>query len=386
MPLSDFNGSEQLDDLDGTTPRAARIDFGHDGVPGSRTSSSILTFFFSHIVFPSDLPHCHRYSDELSSRCVFFVVLVLRMTAPAVNFRFVTVIISEGIGIKTNSAPKVHAQLELKISNFLNYNQGRYSISTVVPMPLKDSNHEAVLEFSMSLSGMKELFDLIQDDWREPKNIAQQLDLCFDRFKKSHDYFKSLANEANSKALLQKAIAHATFADVVNTSLAFHETSVKISILEARGLMAMDSNGFSDPYCVLILRNLSSGHELYSDKTPIVNTSTNPRWNWSKIYALQSASVLEIRCLDRDLGMVDDFLGCAYIDLSDLRSQGASQDMWLPLCDEPSHDNKHAAMRLYSLSPNHKRGQVSIELRISTLLFFTHTFHRYVYSFNASIL
>jgi hypothetical protein len=285
-----------------------------------------------------------------------------------------------------NPAPKAHAQMELKISHFLNYNQGRHSINTVVPMPLKDLNHEVVLGFSMSLSGMKDLFGFIQDDWYDPKNLAQQLDLCFDRFKKSSDYFKSAAAEANSKVLTQKAIAHATFSDVVNTSLAFHETSVKVSVLEARRLMAMDSNGFSDPFCELILRNLSSGNELVSDKTPVVDSSLNPRWIWSKEYALQSAAVLEIRCLDYDAGMGNDFLGCAYIDLSDLRSQEGVQDVWLPLCDQPSSDNKHAAMRLYSLSPNHKRGQVSIELRISTLLFFTHTFHRYVYSFNASIL
>ena len=77
-------------------------------------------------------------------------------------------------------------------------------------------------------------------------------------------------------------------------------------------------------------------------------------------YTLQTAAIVEIRCKDYDAGMVDDFIGCACIDLSEIRKEtaGAVQDMWLTLCDKPREDVKHKAMRLLSLTPNAARGKV----------------------------
>ena len=267
-----------------------------------------------------------------------------------------------GIGPgRTLNSPKVIAQTELKINHFLNYKQGRHSINTVVPVPMKDFEHEIVLGFAMSLSGVEDIFGFIQDEWYEPKKLAQKLDLCFDRFRRSAEYFKTFANAADRKVSMQKAIVFATFQDVMNESLAFHETTVKLSIVEARGLMAMDSNGFSDPYCEVVVRYLNSGQGYIYDKTPIIKTSLNPTWNWSKEYTLNSAVIIEIRCFDHDVGMNDDFLGSTCVDLSDIRKQatGAVQEMWLTLCDEPNQDSKHKALRLLGLTPDPTRGQVS---------------------------
>lgn len=226
---------------------------------------------------------------------------------------------------------------------------------------MSDVEHDIVLGFSMSLSGMEDVFGSIQDEWYQPQKLAQKLDLCFDRFRRSADYFKSFANQADRRVSMQKAVVFATFQDIMNESLAFHETTVKVSIVEATGLLAMDSNGFSDPYCEVIVRYLNSGQSIVNDKTPIIKTSLNPRWDWSKEYTLKSAVVIEIRVFDHDVGMQDDFLGCACIDLSDIRKQAAGtvQEMWLPLCDEPNQDSKHKALRLLGLTPNPARGQVS---------------------------
>ncbi len=267
---------------------------------------------------------------------------------------------TEGIGSKAAIGPKIIAHSDLKIAHFLNFKQGRQSIHTVVPLPMSDLEHDIVLGFTMSLSGMEDVFGSIQDEWYQPQKLAQKLDLCFDRFRRSADYFKSFANQADRKVSMQKAVVFATFQDIMNESLAFHETTVKVSIVEATGLLAMDSNGFSDPYCEVILRYLNSGQSCGYDKTPIIKTSLNPRWDWSREYTLKSAMVVEIRVFDHDVGMNDDFLGCACVDLSDIRKQAAGviKEMWLPLCDEPSQDSKHKALRLLGLTPNSARGQV----------------------------
>jgi hypothetical protein len=180
--------------------------------------------------------------------------------------------------------------------------------------------------------------------------------------KQSVDYHKVLSKQADSRVHLQQAVVCAAFQDIMNESLAFHETTVKITVVEANALMAMDSNGFSDPYCEVIVRHVSTGKKVFPaiDKTAIVPTSLNPRWNFSKEYTLQSAAIVEFRCKDHDEGMRDDFLGCASIDLSDIRKEevGTVQDMWLTLCDEPSKDIKHDSIGLLSLTPNAARGKV----------------------------
>jgi hypothetical protein len=267
---------------------------------------------------------------------------------------------------------RTHARTELKVGHFLNHERGRLSINTVVPMPMIDMDHELVLGFTMSLSGLEDVFGLIQDDWNEPQKLAQKLDLCFDRFRHSIEYFKLSSNQAETKVSLQHAVACAAFQDIMNESLAFHETTVKITLVEGRDLMSMDSNGFSDPYCKVIMRYLSTGEKVFGsyDKTTIVNKSLHPCWNFSKEYTLKSAAILELRVKDHDDGMRDDFIGCACIDLSDIRAEaaGSIKDMWLTLSDNPSKDiHKHKALRLLSLTPNITRGKVR-----TMLLYFNH--------------
>jgi hypothetical protein len=191
---------------------------------------------------------------------------------------------AERLGNRTE--PKIHARTELKIGHFLSFEQGRHRIETMVPLPMVDVDHEIVLGFTMALSGVKDIFGFIQEDWYEPKRMAQKLDLCFHRFRHSVDYFKSSFLQTESKVSLQHAVVCSAFQDIMNESLAFHETTVKLTVCEASALMAMDSNGFSDPYCEIIVRHISTGKKVFAsqDKTSIVHTSLNPRWNWSKEY------------------------------------------------------------------------------------------------------
>jgi hypothetical protein len=279
---------------------------------------------------------------------------------------------AERMSIKVE--PRIHARTELKVNHFLNHQRGRLSINTVVPMPMIDMDHDIVLGLTMSLSGLHDVFGLIQDDWNEPQKMAQKLDLCFDRFRHSIEYFKTSSNQAETVVSLQHAVACAAFQDIMNDSLAFHETAVKITLVEARDLMSMDSNGFSDPYCKVIMRHLSTGDKIFGsyDTTAIVNKSLNPRWNWSNEYILKSAALVEFRVKDHDDGMRDDFIGCASIDLSDIRTEavGTIKDIWLTLCDDPSKDIKHKGLRLLSLTPNITRGKVS-----TIFLHFSHPFN-----------
>ena len=278
----------------------------------------------------------------------------------------VTLSLSEGIGKQTEY--KVLAHTDLKVEHFLT--EARRSISTFVPVQAKDMEHEIVLGFSMALSGMEDVFGMIKDDWHEPKKMAQKLELCFHRFRRTVDDLKARADSVNSKLLLQQAAVQAAFQDIIDDSLGSSETTVSITVLEAKGLMAMDSNGFSDPFCELIVRHANTGTELIRDRTGTIQLSLNPRWDWNKEYTFQSSMsvVIELVCYDWDLMGGNDFLGCACIDLSAISCEaaGAIQDVWLPLCDAPAQDgSKHKAMRLFTLKTNPKRGKVSAVVRTS---------------------
>ena len=265
-------------------------------------------------------------------------------------------------GISKQAEYKILAHTDLKVGHFLT--EERRSINAFVPMQVKDTGNEIALGFSIALSGMEDVFGMMKDDWHEPKKMAQKLDICFHRFRHSVDDFKAQADLVNSKLLLQQAAVHAAFQDIIDDSLGSNETTVRVTVAEARGLMSMDSNGFSDPFCDLIVRHAGTGLELFRDRTQTIQLSLNPRWDWSKEYTFQSSMslVIELMCYDWDRVGGNDFLGCACIDLSAIAQEtaGTVQDVWLPLCDAPAQDGtKHKAMRLFTLKSNPKRGKVS---------------------------
>jgi hypothetical protein len=91
---------------------------------------------------------------------------------------------------------------------------------------------------------------------------------------------------------------------------------VKVTVIGARNLAAMDSNGFSDPY---VLLELSGGQR---KKTKIVLKNLSPTWNECFSFRLPATpspgaapAVLQIQVWDWDRATTDDFLGCCSLDL-----------------------------------------------------------------------
>ena len=100
-----------------------------------------------------------------------------------------------------------------------------------------------------------------------------------------------------------------------------------IHLLEARDLPAMDSNGFSDPYCVLHVRS-ASGKDVGSKlKSRTVLETLNPVFDQQITLDLGPAHTeLVVDVFDYDKYSTDDFCGRVVIDLREI-IQGAAQCM-----------------------------------------------------------
>jgi len=102
--------------------------------------------------------------------------------------------------------------------------------------------------------------------------------------------------------------------------------TLRCDIIEGTDLPAADRNGFSDPYCKIIL----NGAEVY--KTSTQKKTLNPKWNESFEIPIPSrtAATFRVEVFDRDLGDKDDFLGAAEAQLQ-LLDPFQSQDLRLRL-------------------------------------------------------
>ncbi|XP_074935021.1 multiple C2 and transmembrane domain-containing protein 1 isoform X1 [Phalacrocorax aristotelis] len=91
---------------------------------------------------------------------------------------------------------------------------------------------------------------------------------------------------------------------------------VSITLIEGRGLKAMDANGLSDPYVKFRL-----GHQKYKSK--IVPKTLNPQWREQFDFHLdeERGGVIDITVWDKDAGKKDDFMGRCQIDLSTLSKE-----------------------------------------------------------------
>ncbi|XP_063043349.1 multiple C2 and transmembrane domain-containing protein 1-like isoform X4 [Engraulis encrasicolus] len=88
---------------------------------------------------------------------------------------------------------------------------------------------------------------------------------------------------------------------------------VSISLIEARGLQPMDSNGYSDPYV-----KFRMGHQKYKSKT--IPKTLNPQWREQFDFHLyeEHGGFIDITVWDKDTGKRDDFMGRCQIDLCQL--------------------------------------------------------------------
>eukprot|EP00004_Rigifila_ramosa_P007385 TRINITY_DN1834_c0_g1_i1.p1 TRINITY_DN1834_c0_g1~~TRINITY_DN1834_c0_g1_i1.p1 ORF type:complete len:1243 (+),score=284.44 TRINITY_DN1834_c0_g1_i1:4-3732(+) len=97
-----------------------------------------------------------------------------------------------------------------------------------------------------------------------------------------------------------------------------------IDVLEARDLMALDDNGFSDPYVVLKLGERR-------ERSSVVHMSLNPTWNehFTFDYPAQPMELI-ITLWDEDIGDEDDFLGRVTIPLAP-DTKFEKKRKWYPL-------------------------------------------------------
>ncbi|XP_078668303.1 multiple C2 and transmembrane domain-containing protein 1-like isoform X8 [Branchiostoma floridae x Branchiostoma belcheri] len=91
---------------------------------------------------------------------------------------------------------------------------------------------------------------------------------------------------------------------------------VSLVLIEGKGLLPMDDNGLSDPYCKFRL-----GNEKYKSK--VAAKTLDPRWleQFDLHMYDDQTSVLEISVWDKDVGSKDDFMGRCQVDLSELKRE-----------------------------------------------------------------
>lgn len=109
------------------------------------------------------------------------------------------------------------------------------------------------------------------------------------------------------------------------------EMIIEVEIVEARGLLASDRNGFSDPYVVIEKTpGLRAGA-----KTPIIKKTLDPVWNFKTVLHFTSdLEKIKFRVFDWDRFSSDDPLGsCSFAP--SIFNDGVPIDTWEPLKQKP---------------------------------------------------
>jgi Ca2+-dependent lipid-binding protein len=100
-----------------------------------------------------------------------------------------------------------------------------------------------------------------------------------------------------------------------------------IILVEGKNLIAADSNGKSDPYCVIDCKQLK---KKFTSK--VISKTLNPTWNQSFELSGQNVIAQNVKItfnvFDKDL-LSNDSLGNATLQLGELPQKGT--DFWLPL-------------------------------------------------------
>ncbi|XP_065909319.1 multiple C2 and transmembrane domain-containing protein 1-like [Dysidea avara] len=89
-----------------------------------------------------------------------------------------------------------------------------------------------------------------------------------------------------------------------------------VTLLRGKSLLAMDDNGFSDPYCKFKL-----GAQKYKSK--VMHKTLDPEWKERfelRMYEEESTS-LTVEVWDRDIAAKDDFMGKCHVDLTELAKE-----------------------------------------------------------------
>ena len=112
-----------------------------------------------------------------------------------------------------------------------------------------------------------------------------------------------------------------------------------VKISQAFNLKAIDSNGLSDPYCILIINNQKK-------TTSVISECLNPLWDEYFFFDLNSLTfdILNIDCMDKDKLSKDDLIGTVKIEIKAL-IMGKINELKLKLKDK--YDNLAGELRLF---------------------------------------
>jgi len=126
-----------------------------------------------------------------------------------------------------------------------------------------------------------------------------------------------LSSDNNSPLVSTPGLQDKAFSPITVSSIVppvgipkFAGGNLQIQLISARNLAVKDSNGFSDPYCILKLLD-KNGSELKNSKkkSKVIKKTLNPEWKETFMYSCDaSVSCLEITCWDEDM-MSDEFMG-----------------------------------------------------------------------------
>jgi len=135
-----------------------------------------------------------------------------------------------------------------------------------------------------------------------------------------------------------------------------NKLTVEVEIVEARDLLASDSNGFSDPYVII---DPTEGHPS-SSKTPIIKKTLNPVWNYKTVLAVDpNFKKLKFRVFDWDRFSRDDPLGCCSFP-SSMFADGIPLDVWEPLKQKPKKKSKDPKNK----GPYPTKGELHVRISI----------------------
>lgn len=104
-----------------------------------------------------------------------------------------------------------------------------------------------------------------------------------------------------------------------------------IHVVEGKDLPACDSNGKSDPYCII---DLGKQHK----KTKVCKKTLNPKWNESFEFNIdESVEEFDIHIFDWDRWKTDDYIGDVTVSLSSFNTNpSAVFDRWFPIVHKKS--------------------------------------------------
>eukprot|EP01103_Thecamoeba_quadrilineata_P005892 TRINITY_DN15639_c0_g1_i1.p1 TRINITY_DN15639_c0_g1~~TRINITY_DN15639_c0_g1_i1.p1 ORF type:complete len:858 (-),score=162.36 TRINITY_DN15639_c0_g1_i1:39-2612(-) len=188
--------------------------------------------------------------------------------------------------------------------------------------------HSKTVVVDLSLTPREFLVKLVSDPLFNNLNIQSEgvrLSPNFKEENKSHSSVSKFKKESSFPYFADDR-PFSQYRDILplTESISFEVTkkvnvkgTILVKIIEAKNLAIADSNGFSDPYC-LVFQDKSKKH-IFKTKTKYKNL--NPNWNEETKYDFNGLDgILVFKVYDWDQIGSDDFLGQVKLSLTDIIS------------------------------------------------------------------